>query len=282
MRGPPQPLVVTSWILPYPTDGEDRGDSAMQLIVLHLTHLEPGPWAATPLRLGLVCAVTAAFSALGYAIRGVSRSGAIAGALACFALFAAAGPGAFAALLCLFVVTWLATRLGRARKLRLGTAEHGEGRTGAQVLANLGTAVACGLLYASSNQRLFLLAMTAALAEAASDTVSSEVGQAFSEHARLITTFEPVPAGTDGGITLVGTMAGVGGAALVSLACTLTGLLPVRWLWMSAACGVLGMLADSYMGAWFERRGWLNNDAVNFISTAVAAALSVMFLRLFP
>lgn len=251
----------------------------MQLTAFDLTRASAAWWAATPVRLGMVCAVTVGFAALGYWIRGVSRSGAVAGAVVCLALFAAAGPGAFAALFSVFVVTWLATRMGHARKLRLGTAEGGAGRTATQVLANLGIASGCALLHASFAPKAFLLATTAALAEAAADTVSSEVGQAFSDRAHLITTFEPVPAGTDGGITLAGTAAGAGAAAVVSLVCTLTDLVPTRWLWVAVACGVLGMLLDSYLGARFERRGRLNNDAVNFIGTA-AAALAGIFLSL--
>jgi len=250
----------------------------MQLNGLDLTRVSPGWWAVTLLRLGMVCAVTAAFAGLGYLIRGVSRSGAVAGAAVCFALFAAAGPGAFAALFSVFVVTWLATRMGHSRKLRLGTAEGGAGRTATQVFANLGIASGCALLYASLGAKAFLLAMTAALAEAAADTVSSEFGQAFSDRARLITTFATVPAGTDGGITLAGTAAGVAAAAVVGLSCTLTSLVPMRWLWVGVTCGVLGMLLDSYLGARFERRERLNNDAVNFIGTAAAAALAGVFL----
>jgi len=253
---------------------------AMQLNTLDLTRISAGWWAITPVRFEIVCAVTVAFAGLGYLIRGVSRSGAVAGAAVCFALFAAAGPGGFAALFSLFVVTWLATRMGHARKLRLGTAEASAGRTARQVFANLGIASGCALLYASLGLKAFFLAMTAALAEAAADTVSSEFGQAFSESAWLITTFESVPAGTDGGITLAGTAAGMGAAVVVSLACTLTGLVPMRRLWVAVACGVLGMLLDSYLGARFERRGRLNNDAVNFIGTAAAAALAGVFLAL--
>jgi uncharacterized membrane protein len=39
---------------------------------------------------------------------------------------------------------------------------------------------------------------------------------------------------------------------------------------MTAA--LIGMLADSFLGAWLERRHLLNNDAVNFLSTLLAAA----------
>jgi uncharacterized membrane protein len=40
------------------------------------------------------------------------------------------------------------------------------------------------------------------------------------------------------------------------------------------------MLADSYMGALLERRGWLGNDSVNFISTVLAAVVAAAFASL--
>lgn len=241
-----------------------------------------GWWAGSAFRLGLIAAITVAFAVLGHMVRGVTRSGAFAGAIVCFILFATAGPGAFAALLSVFAVTWVATRLGLPSKQRLGTAERGEGRNASQVLANIGIAAACALLYAVlAREPVMLLAMAAALAEAAADTVSSECGQAFSDQAHLISTFERVPAGTDGGITVAGTLAGAIAALLVSLVCALCRLLSVRWLWIPVAAGILGMLADSYLGAWFERRGRLGNDAVNFISTAFAAVLATAYARLF-
>jgi uncharacterized protein (TIGR00297 family) len=252
----------------------------MQLITQHLTQTGPGWWTATPLRFGVVLAVTVAFAGLGHLVRGVTRSGAIAGGIICFALFASAGPAAFAALLCLFAVTWMATRLGRQRKQRLGTAERREGRTASQVLANLGVAAAGAVVHAFRSDPVWLLAMAAALAEAASDTVSSEAGQALSEQARLITTFETVPAGTDGGITPAGTIAGVAAAFVLGGVCVWTAILPRPWLWIVTAAGALGMLADSLLGALFERRGWLTNDTVNFAGTLVAAGLAAAWLAL--
>jgi uncharacterized protein (TIGR00297 family) len=253
----------------------------MHLIALDLPHTTTGWWADSALRFGVIVAITVAFAALGHLVRGVTRSGAIAGAIVCFTLFSSAGPGAFAALLSVFAVTWLATRLGVPSKRRLGTAERSEGRTASQVLANIGVAATCTLLYAVLREPLILLAMAAALAEAAADTVSSECGQAFSDQARLITTLERVPAGTDGGITATGTLAGASAALLVSLVCVLSGLLSAHWLWIPTTAGVLGMLADSYLGAWLERRGRLGNDAVNFISTVLAAVMATAFARLF-
>ena len=141
-------------------------------------------------------------------MRGVSLSGAIAGGVVCFVLYAAAGPGAFVLLMLLFILTWGATRLGYQRKQKLGTAEKKEGRTASQVLANVGVAAACAAAYRWHENTVFLLAMCAALAEAAADTVSSEIGQTSSREARLITNWRKVPAGTDGGISLAGSAAG--------------------------------------------------------------------------
>ena len=118
---------------------------------------------------------------------------------------------------------------------------------------------------------IFLLAAAASLSEAAADTVSSEVGQASNEKARLITTWKQVPAGVDGAVSLQGTLAGVVAATLVSVICVFGGLLPWKWLGISAVAAVLGMVTDSYLGASLQRRGMLNNDSVNFLSTLLSA-----------
>ncbi len=219
--------------------------------------------------------VTVAFTVLARAVRGVTTSGASAGAVVCFLLYAIAGPGAFAALVSVFILAWITTRLGYAQKQKLGTAEKHDGRTASQVLANLGAAAVCALLFAySAKNFVFLLALAAALSEAAADTVSSEFGQACSRQARLITTWQLVPAGTDGGVTLGGTLAGAVAATVVSLVCVWTALIPWKWLGISVLAAVAGTLVDSFLGAVLERKKLLNNDSVNFLSTVFAAVLS--------
>ena len=103
------------------------------------------------------------------------------------------------------------------------------------------------------------------------------MGQAFGEKARLVTTWSFVPPGTDGAVSLVGTLAGVVAAGIVSSVCLVGGLLPLRWLAISVGAAILGMVADSFLGAWLERRHLINNDSVNFLST-VAAALAAFWL----
>lgn len=226
-------------------------------------------------------AVTLGFALVARLIRGVTVSGAVAGAMVSFLLYACAGQGAFVALVSVFVLSWITTRLGYQQKQRLGTAERREGRTAAQVLANLSVAAICAVLSSTLHNPSFLIGAAAALSEAAADTVSSEFGEARSLQARLITTWEQVPAGTDGGITLNGTIAGIFAAATVGLVCVLTSLIPWNWLGLSILAAVAGNLIDSFLGALLQRRNLLNNDAVNFLSTVFAAMLALLLLRAF-
>jgi len=222
-------------------------------------------------------ALTLLFAALGRFVRGVTTGGAVAGAVVCFALLWAAGLGAFAALLTVFLLTWIATRIGYSRKQHLGTAEAGTGRDALQVLANLGTAAGCAVLYATfrPDPRL-LIAMSAGLAEAAADTVSSEIGQALGGTPRLITTWRTVASGTDGAITLAGTLAGAVAAVAVASVCALARIFEWKLLAVCAGVGVAGMIFDSLLGATLERRRALGNNAVNLASTIVAAVLAFL------
>lgn len=193
--------------------------------------------------------------------------------------------GGLMPLLAVFVLTYLATKIGRAKKERLGTAESKRGRNAAQVAANLGIAsLAASFPYGAfkPDQTVLpsLAAITAfaaltALAEAAADTVSSEIGQVFGGEPRMITTFKAVAKGSDGGITLVGTLAGALASLLVmsvGFAAAHNAHLPGYGVSICAGAlgATLGLLFDSLLGATLERRGWLNNDAVNFLSTLSA------------
>jgi uncharacterized protein (TIGR00297 family) len=178
-----------------------------------------------------------------------------------------------------FFLAWIATRFGRVRKQSFGLAERGEGRQASQVLANLGVAALCGIGYFALANFAWLLALVAALAEAAADTVSSEIGQAIGAEPRLVTTWRRVPPGTDGGVTVQGSLAGIAAAAIVVLVSVLTGMIPWRCFGIAVVAAIVGMLGDSFLGAWLERRGLLNNDGVNFLGTMIAAMVGWFFVH---
>jgi len=224
-------------------------------------------------RLLLAVTITLVFALAAWLTHGVSGSGALAGAGVAFVL-AATDPRLFGVLLVVFAVTLAATRVGRAHKEQLRVAESKTGRSASQVMANVGVAA---LIVAIAPPALRLLAL-ASLAEVAADTSSSETGQAFPGKTVLITNWKPVPSGLDGGISVNGTTAACVAAMVVALTARCLGLASDRQAAIVAACGILGMLVDSVLGAVFERRGYLNNDLVNLFGTASAAGLAWLMM----
>jgi uncharacterized protein (TIGR00297 family) len=119
-----------------------------------------------------------------------------------------------------------------------------------------------------------LIASIAALGEATADTLSSELGQVLGGEPRLLTTLRRVPTGTDGAISLNGTLAGAAGAAIVTGVAAFIFRFTLRESAIAFTGAIAGLFADSLLGATLERRGWLNNDAVNALSTLAAALLA--------
>jgi uncharacterized protein (TIGR00297 family) len=235
-------------------------------------------------RLLPVLSLTLAFALAAWGMRAVTFSGALAGYLVTALICLAAGLPAFYTVFTVFVLTFIATRLGYGRKQKLGAAEHHEGRRASQVYANLGVAAMCAApLIFVPGVRGLLIGMTAALAEAAADTVSSELGQAFNNRPLLLTTLEPVQPGTNGAISLIGSVSGICAAALVTGVAIWSGLIYPHWFWLVVLGATMGMFFDSLLGATLEEPGGLNNDSVNFISgvfTAFFVLLSWLIIQI--
>jgi uncharacterized protein (TIGR00297 family) len=225
-------------------------------------------------RIAVGLAVTVALGYVAYALGTASVTGMLTGVL--LALFAVVlgGYGWFVLLMTFFGLGGLASKYRYGEKLERGIAQDNEGaRGGGNVLANSAVALVAVVAYAASDHlgvdpAVFRFAFGGAVAAALADTFSSEFGGLF-DSPRLITTFESVPPGTDGGVTWQGAVAGAVGAGIIA---ALGGLF-FGFEGLAAAtvfgAGFGGMVVDSVLGATVEGER-IGNQAVNLLATLFA------------
>jgi uncharacterized protein (TIGR00297 family) len=216
-------------------------------------------------------AVNGILAVAAFAARGVGPSGAVWGWVLGTALYGFAGWRGFLMLLVFFVLGTATTRSGYARKAALGIAQDRGGRRGAR---NAFANVSAGLLFAflaaaTAYPAAMTVALAAAFSTATCDTVSSEIGQAYGRRHYLITTFRRVRAGTDGAVSLEGTLSGWLGALVVAAAAWGAGLVGAVGFAAVAAGGVAGATFESYLDALAGGRLRLDNELVNFLNTLV-------------
>jgi uncharacterized protein (TIGR00297 family) len=218
----------------------------------------------------------------------LTRQGTAAGAIAglLVAILAAAGLGAEALLpLAIFVLgSGLLTRLGRARKERIGAAEADHGRRGVpHVAAKLSLpALASALaLFHAAPEPVLALVYVAALAGAFADTAATELGPVLG--GRVVglrgATLVTLPHGAPGGMSAAGILASCAGSCVVALGGWSVGLVGMEPASIAAAAGVLAGILESFLAgtALGARAGHFGRNA--FLSLASAGlALSARAL----
>jgi len=211
-------------------------------------------------------------------------------------------------LLTFFISSSGLSKLFRKRKAMLSEKyAKGSRRDWGQVLANGGLGAFLVLVQAYHPDQLWpWLAYAGAMATVNGDTWATELGVLSRTPPRLITTGELIEHGDSGGVTITGSFATLSGAALLALVMILFGGPTASP--SGAAAVILGGLAgaffDSLLGATVQaiyydpkcakytehrvpdvspERGWawMNNDAVNLISSMFGALTTVMLWILF-
>ena len=188
----------------------------------------------------------------------------------------------------------LVTRIGFANKQHRGIAEARDGRRGPEnVWGSAAVGAALALILAASPQdailwrQVVLIGFSASFAAKLADTFGSEIGKRWGRMTVLITTLRPVAPGTDGAISLQGTMASAVGSVLMTLA--LWGLSSTQLPFIPNAIaagvvmvvGLLATLAESVLGAIVQHRvGWLSNELINALQTLLAAGLAMAWAGL--
>jgi len=239
--------------------------------------LGPGALGGGLAALGINVAVSAIALALGL----VRPSGALLGALLGTVVLAFGGAPLYLSLWVFFAVGTLATRFHRARKEAIGKAEEKGGKRGAaNVLANVSVAAFCALAAGlAPGGDVFRLAAAAALATALMDTVGTEIGQAIASPTALLPDFRRVPPGTDGAVSVAGTLAGLAAAAVLAAAGFATFLLTARGAVAVLAAACLGTVLESLLGRAGAPWQVSNGHVLNFVNTLAGAAAAPAFLR---
>lgn len=225
--------------------------------------------------------VNTALAVVGYLARSVDVSGMLGGWLLGAVIIAFGNWQLYIALLVFFILGTVTTKLGYRRKAARGLAQEKGGRRGfSHAWSNTGVsamlAVAATML---PNSATLWLAAVAAFATAAADTTASEVGQLLGRRTFLPLTLRPVPVGTEGAVSLEGTLAGVFGALLVAAITTfaLFRRLDPRIIGLLTLAGFLGSYIESIAGSWNRKRERpVPNGVLNFFNTAVGAAVFLL------
>lgn len=118
------------------------------------------------------------------------------------------------------------------------------------------------------------------IATATADTMASEVGVVTAP--RLITNLKKVPPGTDGGISILGTAAGILGAGVIGVSAYMLGIYPdlVKAMEIAIISGTVGCFVDSVLGAVLESKEYLTNEHVNLIATVCGAFVGIGILMI--
>ncbi len=176
------------------------------------------------------------------------------------------------------------TKVRQAQKEAAGIAEGRGGARGPEnVWGSAATAALCAVGAAASPARAPLLTVgfVASLATKLGDTFASELGKAYGKTTYLITTLRRCPPGTEGGVSLEGTAAGVIGSLIIAVYAIAIRLVPATALVPCVAAAFFANQAESLIGAAAQGRvRWLTNEVVNFANTLIGAAIAVPLFAL--
>ncbi|MFM2428808.1 MAG: hypothetical protein RLZZ511_21 [Cyanobacteriota bacterium] len=210
-------------------------------------------------------------------------------------------PGGYTIMVVYFILGNSVTKIGAAEKEALGIAEarggaRGPGNVWGSALISAVCALAFWIVKVRETQEamqtggqiapwyfqaipLLLLAYIAAIATKLADTCGTEIGKAYGKTTYLITTLKPVPRGTEGAVSLEGTIAGIVGSLILAVLAWAVGIiphqLPIGILWVVVAAFIATTI-ESLIGATIEGKlPFLTHDVVNILNTLIGAIVAV-------
>ncbi len=176
----------------------------------------------------------------------------------------------------------LVTKIGYKFKNEKGIAEKRGGKRGPE---NVWGSAATGLFFAImvklnfTNLVFYKIGFAASFAAKLADTFGSEIGKRFGRNTYLITSFRKVERGTEGGISLEGTVASALGAIFMSLIMFILNIISTKYQFLIVAIsGFLATISESFIGAKFQDKYKLSNELVNSIQTSISSIIAIFVL----
>ena len=182
-----------------------------------------------------------------------------------------------------FVLGSSVTKLKFNQKKCEGIAEKNNGARGP---TNIWGSAAVAMIFAilsylnKESSELFKLAYVASISTKLTDTFQSEVGKAFGKNTFLVTNLQKVPRGTEGAISIEGTIAGILASIIINVCAYKLGVIDEnKEILISVVSSQVATFIESYIGAKYQKDG-LNNEIVNVINTLIGSLLSMAFYKL--
>ena len=177
------------------------------------------------------------------------------------------------------------TKIGYKFKNDIGIAEKRGGRRGPE---NVWGSAATGMFFAIliklnlGNLIYWKIAFAASFAAKLADTCGSEIGKRFGKNTFLITNFKRVQKGTEGGISLEGTLASLIGAVVMSYLMMLLGfILSIDQFLIVVISGFTATIIESIIGAKYQETYKLSNEFVNAIQTSLASLIVIIIFLIY-
>ncbi|MFH0968856.1 MAG: TIGR00297 family protein [Methanobacteriota archaeon] len=255
---------------PYAIGGEIIGVAMVMLLIEDLEYQADFPLVAT------AAFISFGFAYFAYRLKTADIPGLFSAALVGILLIVFAGISWFLIMLSFFIIGAAATRYQMEYKKSLHVEQESGGVRGyINVFANGLVSVIAAVCFGLTQHPAFIAVYLGSIATAAADTVAGEVG-VCSGRPYLITTFKPVPEGTNGGISLTGEIAGLFAAFFVSACAVLLGVADLSFLIAGILGGLIGANIDSLVGEVLENRKIIGNAGTNFLATLGGGVVTLL------
>ncbi len=259
------------------TDREDGSMLSLVGVSMTIVLFEDLEFLVDLKTLALAMVICAAFGYFAYRARTIDLSGVFSAVLFGVILITfSQGIGWFIIVMAFFILGSVFTKFKYSEKEFLGVAQGKEGKRGYKnAFANAGVGIAACILYGVTGEMVYAALFLGSIATATADTLASEIGVTGGTP-RMITTMQPCPPGTNGGVTLTGELACLFGAVSIGLAGFALGVAPWYVCIIAVIAGVIGTNLDSLFGAIFENRGFFGNAGTNLLATLCGGLIAVL------